>query len=316
MNDAPSIKPLIDVEKLADLGKKSTDPQLVMIPTEGLGEGYPPQVPVLWDRNLQKACGLKHEITPYSTRPDLKQGTASLTTRDSFIELTNRHKTEHSAIFCNTDWRKPSFTAVIDYHENASGGPADNLSHRLVYTFPLSDQWNAWVKNDGQPMEQAEFAEWIEDRLPDLVSPEAGERNHWEGKFGTKFATPAELITLSRGLKIHVNSKISNITNLQTGEADMKFEEVHSAGDGNEVRVPGLFMLGIPPFFMGDIPHIPVRLRYRPRGGSITWLYQIYRPDVFVTERVRADMDIVAEQTELPVFEGAPERKPGSPADY
>jgi hypothetical protein len=58
---------------------------------------------------------------------------------------------------------------------------------------------------------------------------------------------------------------------------------------------------------MGEKMRIPVRLRYRPAAGSITWMYQLYRPDQFVTEHVRATLFEAKDRTVLPAFEGAPE---------
>jgi len=94
---------------------------------------------------------------------------------------------------------------------------------------------------------------------------------------------------------------------LQTGAAQIVFEEEHRDANGNVLKVPGLFLLSIAPFFMGEKARIPVRLRYRVAGGKIIWFYQICRPDLAVTTRVREDLAIVAEETALPTFEATPE---------
>ncbi len=267
----------------------------------------PKTIPVEIDMRNGDVNSIKGLIEDYRERPAAKTGKATALTLQSFIDLANRHKTAHSAIFANTDWKAPGFTAVIDYHAKESGGAADNLRHRIGYAFPLSEEWKAWVKMNGEAMSQGDFAAFLEDRIADLTAPNDHERIQLERDFDTKIATPAQLIQLSRGLSINVASAVKNIVNLATGEASIQFDEQHHDGTGQPVKVPGLFMLAIAPFFMGEKITIPVRLRYRPANGKIVWFYQLYRPDLHVTERVRDDLNTVAEKTELPTFEGSPE---------
>jgi len=101
---------------------------------------------------------------------------------------------------------------------------------------------------------------------------------------------------------------VRNVVTLQSGEGQILYDEVHKDMAGNKIIVPGLFMLSIPIFYMGLPVRVPVRLRYRASGGDITWFYDIYRPDTFVTERIREDLRIVGRDTALPTFEGTPEQ--------
>lgn len=295
------------IAAVVELTKKSMTPVLVNVDLPDLGAGLPRTVPVIVDMRagtINAAAGL---IEAYRFKPSRKRGSARALTLASFIEMTNRHKTADSAIFANTDWKAPGFTAVIDYHEAKSAGAADNLNHRIAYAFPASEEWKAWVEQNGQPMEQAEFAAFLEDRIADLSAPTTAEKIALERDFATTVATPAELIQLSRGLQVNVSSVVKNMTTLQSGEASIQFEEQHTGGDGKPLKVPGIFMLAIAPFFMGEKVSLPVRLRYRKASTKILWFYQMYRPDQFVTERVRDDLQTVADRTALPTFEGSPE---------
>lgn len=295
------------VNAIVELTKRSLMPQIIGIDVPDLGPGLPSRVPALLDARTGNISSAQTLIEAFRTKPRTKLGTARALTLKAFIELTNRHKTEHSAVFADTDWKKPSFQAVIDYHENTSAGPADNLKHRIAYAFPASEEWKAWVEQNGEPMEQGKFAAFLEDRIADLSAPTDAERIWLERDFGTTVATPAQLIQLSRGLQVNVDSVVKNVINLATGEAQVAFEETHTDGNGQPLKVPGIFMLAIAPFFMGEKVSLPVRLRYRKVGQKIAWFYQMYRPDQFVTERVRDDLITVADKTELPTFEGSPE---------
>ena len=104
-----------------------------------------------------------------------------------------------------------------------------------------------------------------------------------------------------------MSSKVKQHLALSSGEGQIVWEESHQDASGQALKVPGMFILNISPFFMGDKMRMPVRLRYRVRGGSIIWLYQIFRPDQFVTEHIRNTLADARARTELPTFEGSPE---------
>jgi hypothetical protein len=100
---------------------------------------------------------------------------------------------------------------------------------------------------------------------------------------------------------------VKTAVTLQTGEAQLVFEERHVGGDRSPLKVPGLVMLALAPFFLGDKIRLPVRIRYRVREGKLIWSLAIFRPDQFVTEQIRADLEAVRVATGLPCFEGSPE---------
>lgn len=298
----------IDINAIANIGAEARGAEVVTVKAPDGLTGIPGEIPILLKRGHRPEIEGLHSVFQYwRTRPERKRGTATAGTLESFIALTNRHKTDHSVVFAQMDWRKPAFTAVIDYHEKASGGAADNLAHRIRYEFPLSEEWNAWAGMNGQKMGQEDFATFLEDRIADLSSPTAEEKAWLERDFATKCATPAELIALSRGLSVHVNSAVKNTVALQSGEGQIVWEETHTDSVGNAIKVPGMFLLSIAPFFLGETVRVPVRLRYRVSGGKLVWFYQIYRPDLAITQQVRDDLSTVARATELPTYEGTPE---------
>lgn len=267
----------------------------------------PNTIPILLDKKTGQAISIKRHIDEYRLAPEHKRGTAQVTTLDSFINLTNRHKTEHSVIFADTNWQKPSLTTVVDYHKNASGGAADYGKHRVHYAFPLSDEWKIWVGNASQKMSQQDFAEFIEDNIGDLTTPHEDEITYWQNKLGGKVAYPNEIQGLSRGLKINAETKLRNSVTLATGEGELTWEEEHRDHNGQKLIVPSLFFIRLPIFFQGEAARVPVRLRYRVHAGSVTWFYQLYRPDTFVTEQVMLDLERAASMTDLPAYQGAPE---------
>lgn len=298
----------IDLAEAARLGAEAKGIEIVQIEApEGLS-GLPATMPAAILRGEHPSINsVANLLETYRLHPERKSGTAEAQTFESFYELVNRHKTEHSAIFADADWRKPSFIAVIDYHHLGEDGQPAYGKHRIRYAFPLSDEWKKWIEGDGSAMDQREFAWFLEDRVPELSSPTAHEKVTLEQQFATTIATPAQLVELSRGLQVHADTRVKAITVLQTGEGQVAWEESHNDADGKPLKIPGLFILSIAPFFMGEAVRIPVRLRYRVKDGKVHWTYQIYRPDQAITEHVRHAIFDAREKTGLPVYEGKPE---------
>ncbi|MDQ0349769.1 DUF2303 family protein [Ancylobacter vacuolatus] len=309
------------IKELVALAHQARGVEIVnLIAPPGL-EGVPEAIPVAIHHGTTPALNSVASLfEAYRDHPRRKTGTARALTLTSFIDLVNRHKTADSAVFADTNWEKPGFQAVIDYHglnaiveepsslagETAIGTPA-NLKHRVAYEFPLSNEWKAWTQAHGEWMEQGRFAEFIRDHLAELAAPFDPERIAIEREFETTVASPADLIRLSRGLQVHVESAVKQAVTLESGEGQISWEETHKDHDGKPLKVPGAFLLTVAPFFGGEPVRMPVSLRYRAGGGKVVWSILLYRPDTFVTERVRDDLNRVAKETMLPTFEGSPE---------
>lgn len=294
----------------ARLGADARGGEIVTIMPPAELAGLPSAVPAaLYRGDNPRLSSVAEIFEPYRLHPQRKTGTAHVTTLATFIELTRRHASEHSAVFADIDWTKPSLTAVIDYHPERIHERADFCQHRVHYDFPLSDEWQAWRQANGAKMSQLEFAQFLEDRIAELATPTAEERDQLGELFATTLAVPTELVELSRGLQVNVDSRIRNAHVLASGEASIAFEETHQDASGKPLRVPGMFMLSLAPFSRGEVLRTAVRLRYRARDGVLTWFYQIYRPDQFIADAVESALQQVAQETQLPVYAGAPEAR-------
>lgn len=293
------------VELVAALAVESQTPALLNITTSGLGAGLPASVPVAFDRKAQAFRSVKSLVEDFRNAPDRRKGTATVDTLDSFISLVNRHKDERSALFGRCVWPDPKLTAVIDYDDAA--GEARNRQHRIVYAFPLTEEFKTWVEMNAKPMPQDVFAAFLEEHSAELSSPTDGERSEYERLFNEKMATPSEVVALSRHLEVFVAARVKNGIRLQTGERTVEFTEEHQNSKGEAVVIPGIFMVSVPAFIDGDPVRIPARLRYRIVSGDIKWFYQLYRWEFYLREQVGYDLKTAATETDLPAFEGAPE---------
>lgn len=248
------------------------------------------------------------------------KGTATVNDLGSFVALTNRGKADNSVLFAikNPERTACSLTAVLNYNEGQDGpepGEPRFGDHRIVYAFPLSDEWKAWHKSNGAKMSQADFAEFIEDRVADLIEPpdmavdgpDVDSTIELARKLGGKFGSPSRLVELSRGMKVNADVRVAGAVNLSSGEGQIQFEETHKDGQGAPLTVPQLFLVAIPVFDAGPLYRIAVRLRYRLSQGSVVWFYELYRPEKSFDHAFAEACEYAEEKTELRLFQGKPE---------
>lgn len=295
------------IELIQQLAVEAAAPVITDIATSGLGDGLPASVPVIFDRKSQRFTSAKALIDDYRVAPQRRKGIAVADTLGSFIALVNQHKDEQSALFGRAIWPSPSLTAVLNY--DSSGAGARFGDHRVVYEFPLTEEFKAWVGCNAKPLDQEVFAAFLEEHAAELAAPMDGERSEYERLFGEAMATPQEVVMLSRHLEVHVSSKAKQGIRLQTGERTVEFSEEHQNSKGEKVTIPGIFMVSVRAFVDGEAVRIPARLRYRISGGDIKWFYQLYRWEFFLREQVQRDLAEAAHATALPSFEGKPEAR-------
>jgi hypothetical protein len=248
----------------------------------------------------------------YQTAPRFRGGEAELTNIDSLIEHVNRFKDADSALFAWDSRESPSITAVLNYNRAGAEAAPRWGHHRSNHAFPLSDEWQAWTKTDGQIFRMAEFAAFLEDRIIDVLEVIPGEDSLPEDlqRFinicGGKVATPNRLVELSRGLHVNENSVVKEAINLASGEGQIVFEAAHTDGQGMPLQVPGLFLIGIPVFKHGPIYRLAARLRYRKEGGIKFW-FELWRADRAFDHAFAEACERVRVETELPLLFGRPE---------
>ncbi|MDB5522794.1 MAG: hypothetical protein JWM58_557 [Rhizobium sp.] len=295
------------IELIEKLATEAVKPEILLIDTAGLGGGLPAVVPVGFDRKAQAFKSLKDKIEEYRIGPARRQGVAKADTLKAFIDLVNRHKDSHSVLFGKTSWPQPKLTAVIDYHIGAADAADRVGAHRVDYAFPLTDEFKAWVNGDKKQFDQVEFAAYLEEHAAELAEADTLEKQMYEGLFREAFASPTELISLSRQLEVHVTSSAKQGVRLSSGERTIEFSEQHQGVNGEPVVIPGIFMVSVPAFVDGALVRIPARLRYRVSGQSVKWFYQLYRWESFLRDAVEAALAKAGDETALPTFDGAPE---------
>lgn len=312
-----------ETKAVADIVGKHLKPEVVEL------EHGSESAKVLIAASGLKIHNIKQFLEPYRDSPERRSGTARMHYLSSLIDHANRFKNDTSALFAVADRAAPRLYSVLDYHpEGPDNDDAAFGGHRGQHDFPLSEEWLAWRAQNGKTMTQADFAEFLEDRISDVIVPDGGllgqiEQRDRGGDFGPKtaleiladyaallggnFASPSQLVGLSRGLAVHAAHQVKNAVNLQTGEMQVQYVEEHADAQGAPIKVPNLFLIAIPVFRAGDFYRIAVRLRYRLAGGGISWFYQLYRHDVVFDAAFQEACELAKQETGLPLFYGLPE---------
>lgn len=252
---------------------------------------------------------VKQFLDQYLPNPERRQGTARLTSLESFIEHVNRFKDQDSALFATID--DPSIQCVFDYHRATAAGLPRFGEHRSGYTFPLSDEWRAWLDAaSDESLSQEEFAMLLEERIFDVLDPDAAGPRALElaETLGIKLASPQRLLEVSRGFSVRAGLSVLQAQTVSSGETIMKFEERHESADGGPLSVPGGFVIGIPVFKLGAPYQLPVRLRYRLRDRKVTWSIDVRRAELVKQDAINEACELVRDETELPLFYGRPEQ--------
>lgn len=316
-----------DMRSLAEYGAEQSKPEIVSL---SRGNGTAANILVLPDG--KHIHSIKQYLDEYLPAPERRHGTANLTTVESLVAHANRFKDEHSVVFATESRKNPSITVVLDYHEQSAAGKPRWGKHRAHYAFPFSDEWTAWQAKNGVVLDQKEFAEFMEDRIADVLQPPPGldgldgkdvSDKDTGGDFGARspdeqltylakllngrFAGPSRIMELSRGLAVHANEKVQQAVTLDSGEMAVQYVSDHVNAAGDKVKVPNLFLIGIPVFRLGVRYRIAARLRYRLVAGSIKWFYELYRHDAVFDDAFRESCAKVTADTALPLLYGTPE---------
>lgn len=244
------------------------------------------------------------------TSPKRRTGNTTLARLHSYIDFTNRYKSEESIILVEGKVGKNTIAAAALTIFNADPAGSDQLKaghgdFKCDYKFPISKELKAFVDRNGHTMTQADFAMFLEDHISDMSSPslmaEEDQKAIVRG-LGGAGADPITMLELARGLEVRVTETVTNQSKLASGEMSFKFSAEHAGVDGKPLSIPVWFLIRVPLFEGGAPIDIPVRLRYRVKEGIVTWSYELYRMNEAFDKAFDDAVTFIKEKTELPVF--------------
>lgn len=230
------------------------------------------------------------DLEQHLAAPTRKRGTIRANDVESFCHVIARHGvTETTEIYRTTT--PPRFEAVFNAHALGGAGAPGWADFRAVYDCPLSVEWKEWTGADGRKMNQADFAQFIEDNLPDIVEPAA-----------------ATMLEVSRTLEAKKKVNFASGIRLSNGQQEFTYEEqIQGTAQKGRLQVPEVFFLGISVFEGGPRYRVPARLRYRiSDGGALTMWFDLERPHKIIEDAVTEIVNAVQTKTGITTINGTP----------
>ena len=222
-----------------------------------------------------KHIDLTDVIEKAGAAPRRKQGTVQLCDLASFnVFVADQGNTDITYIYANPDAR--TLTAVLNDHaklKNAAGAGWRDM--RAVFQAELSREFSTWLKKDKAPMEQEEFAIFLEDNIADVCEP-SGET----------------LLAIALTLQAKTEVNFSSHRRLDNGQVQLSYSEtIEARATGGSIEIPREFTIGLRLFKNGDGYKVRARLKYRLMSGKVKFWYELDRAENAIEDAFQAYID-------------------------
>ena len=162
--------------------------------------------------------------------------------------------------------------------------------HRAVFEPKWTTAWTAWTGFDDQWQTQEAFAEFLEERIPDIAEPDG-----------------ALLMETATNLRLRMDVVYEKAVSLANDTVQLTYrEDMQAAGT---IKIPERFSLFLRPFEGADLVEIHARLRIaKPDAhGKVRFMFRLgERVQRVVDEAFDAMAEEVQRETDVPVLKGTP----------
>jgi uncharacterized protein YfdQ (DUF2303 family) len=226
--------------------------------------------------------------------PIRKRGRIVTTNSDGFINYLKKHsKSGVSTIYAEIDSETSHcvLLAVIDDHGQYH---QDWREHTCKFSPITSVEWTRWNINNKKMMDQAGFASFLEDNLPDIASVPG-------------FPTGTEVLQMALGFEANADKKFRSKINLQSGGVQFEYVEDETKDTRTKMIVFERFTIGVPVFDASANAYpVEARLKYREKGGNVMFWYELIRPDRVFKSAIDDELAAISENTGLQIIAGSP----------
>jgi uncharacterized protein YfdQ (DUF2303 family) len=224
---------------------------------------------------LRDATVVRESVEDLLLHPLLKRATVAIRDAASFIAYVKAFAEGSTLIFANLGDR--TVTAIMDYHEPT--GPARWGRHRAQLTCLLTEDWKRWIAANKKSMSQIDFAQFLEDNVPNIAEPAGG-----------------TVVEIARTLEAKKAVNFSSSIRLDNGEHQLLYEETMTGtAQKGTVLIPSTFTLGIEPFEGAGLYRLDARFRYRIDSGAVKMWVDLVRPEAVIEDAFKRTRQQIAE---------------------
>lgn len=224
-----------------------------------------------------------HDVERFLPAPVMIERKDTLADIDSFKRYILRFGGEQSIVYA--DLQEDRMMALID--APAPGQPRWGR-HKALFALRKSPQWDVWMGSNRQKMKQGDFAEFIENNVPDIINPRG-----------------ADLLEMCRDLDVKRGIAVTSAERIQGGTVEVTYQETDVIKVGKrKIEIPENIEIKIPIWWGSrDQVVLQARLRYRLDGPMFTLFYDLYRPEDALELGWKAMTDAIAFDTKAIVYQ-------------
>lgn len=238
------------------------------------------------------------EITdPKDIKPGRLAAGVTLAEPTSLAEYAKRFTTATGVLF--GDVAAGVIKALLDYHKpsnDADGvvteGEATHNEHRATLKLRHSPEWDVWTAASGSMISQLDFAQFIEDNSPDIVSP-----------------TGADLLEIAQDFHAVRRADFRQIVRTDSDNERLEFTDETTPGataGGRTVEVPTVFRISIPVYFGEPPVTLEARFRWAQAGTQLKLGMKLARLENVKQAEFRRILTDLSERTGFPAYFGTP----------
>jgi len=234
------------------------------------------------------------DMEKFMFNPTRKRGTVSVGDSRSFCDYLVRHGHEpETVIYADVDAEESrlNMTAVINDHTR-NMPVAGWQDHRCVFQPKQAVEWKRWLTKNGVPMNQSDFATFLEDNLGDIASVEG-------------MPTGAQMLTMALQFEANSDKRLRSKVNLQSGGVRFEFVDDETKETRTSMEVFQRFTIGVP-VFQGSKSAYPIvaRLKYREKDGKVNFWFELIRPDLVFKTAADEETSLIAAATGFLIVNG------------
>lgn len=195
---------------------------------------------------------LEKIFAPHRGGPIRQAGTYTVRDVASFLTYYTKHAENQAETWVTSK----GATAVLNAHGDATEGKPGWEDHKLVLDLKHSPEWIKWIAISNRFMSQQDFAEFLEDCVGDVRSPDM-----------------ATILEVASSLQATSKAEFKSAYRTHDGQQAFRYEETvqAKAGQKGELEIPQRITLALRVYEGQQPTDIVARFRYRitPSGLAL-----------------------------------------------